>query len=130
MQTYNPHHHTLILLKDFLNSMQQGFPFNQTELEESDASFLEQLKQVIQLLETHHVDASFEGQSWLSRLFRNYPSLAPHLGREVLWYFGGEALHFMPDEEIAKFQQLDDLLAAGGEDFDYLAAKQSIFQIQ
>jgi len=130
MQTYNPHHHTLILLKDFLNSMQQGFPFNQSELEESDQSFLEQLIQVIQLLEEHHVDASFEGQSWLSRLFRNYPSLAPHLGREVLWYFGGEALHFMPDEEIAKFQKLDDLLAEGDENFDYLAAKQSIFQAQ
>jgi len=130
MQTYNPHHHTLILLKDFLKSLKQGFPFDQQTLDENDASFLVQLENVIELLEKHDVDATFEGQNWLSRLFRNYPTFAPHLGREVLWYFGGEALHFMPDEEIAKFQQLDDQLAEAGEDFDYLAAKQAIFKPQ
>jgi len=127
MQAYNPHHHTLILLKDFLKSMQQGFPFDQDPLGEDEASFIEQLTHVITALENHSNDAIFEGQNWLARLFRNYPTLAPHLGREVLWYFGGEALHFMPDEEIAKFQQLEDLMIEADENFDYLAAKQAIF---
>ncbi|MFT6260696.1 MAG: hypothetical protein ACJASH_001254, partial [Bermanella sp.] len=53
-----------------------------------------------------------------------YPTYAPHLGREVLWYFGGEALHFMPDPEIEKFQALDDMMAEGR---DYLEAKIEIF---
>jgi len=128
MQAYNPHHHTLILLQAFLTSLQQGFPFNQETLSEDDESFINHLSQVIQLLENHDVDAGFEGQNWLTRLFRNYPTFAPHLGREVLWYFGGEALHFMPDEEIAKFQQLEDMLAEADENFDYLAAKQAIFK--
>ncbi|GAA6133715.1 PA2817 family protein [Oceaniserpentilla sp. 4NH20-0058] len=128
MQTYNPHHHTLILLKDFLQSLQQGIPFNQETLDENDASFLQQLKQVIAQLEARDVNATFEGQDWLARLFRNYPTFAPHLGREVLWYFGGEALHFMPDEEIARFQQLDDLVADADDSFDYLASKQAIFK--
>lgn len=127
MQAYNPHHHTLILLKDFLKSMQQGFPFNQETLDEDEASFVEQLETLIQALSNHEADAIFDGQYWLARLFRNYPTLAPHLGREVLWYFGGEALHFMPDEEIAKFQQLEDLMVEADENFDYLAAKQAIF---
>ncbi|NVK37933.1 MAG: hypothetical protein HWE18_08420 [Gammaproteobacteria bacterium] len=128
MQAYNPHHHTLILLKDFHQSLQQGFPFNQDPLGEDEASFIEQLSQLITDLESHHADAVFEGQEWLTRLFRNYPGFAPHLGREVLWYFGGDALHFMPDEEIAKFQQLEDLMIEADENFDYLAAKQAIFK--
>jgi hypothetical protein len=126
MQAYNPHHHTLILLKDFLKSMQQGFPFDQETLDEDEASFVEQLKNLISALENHETDAIFDGQDWLTRLFRNYPTLAPHLGREVLWYLGGEALHFMPDEEIAKFQQLEDLMIDADDNFDYLAAKQAI----
>jgi len=123
MQAYNPRHHTLILLKDFLNLLEQGVPFNQSDLEE-DQSFLDQLSELIIALEEQQLDTSFDGQNWLGRLFRNYPTYAPHLGREVLWYFGGEALHFMPDPEIEKFQALDDMVAEGR---DYLESKKEIF---
>lgn len=124
MQTYNPKHHTLILLKEFLNLLKQGVPFNQESLQEDDSTFLDQLSNILSGLESHHPDAIYQGQAWVSRLFRNYPAYAPHLGREVLWYLGGEALHFMPDEEIAKFQLLDDMVAEGR---DYLEAKTEIF---
>ncbi len=127
IQIYNAQHHTLILLKEFLGFLQQGFPFNQDPLPSDEQSFLEQLQAVIKALEEQTPQAAFEGQEWLNRLFRNFPTIAPHLGREVLWYFGGDALHFMPDEEIAKFQMLDDALYEGGEDFDYMAAKIAIF---
>lgn len=130
MEPYNSRNHTLILLKDFLILMEQGFPFNQQDVPEEDVSFHEQLKSIISSLENPAEDAIFDGQAWISRLFRNYPSLAPHMGREVLWYFGGEALHFMPDEEIAKFQQLEEALAASlesGEDFNYLELKSKLF---
>jgi hypothetical protein len=124
MQAYNSRHHTLILLKDFLNLLKQGVPFNQDSLEEEDQGFLDQLSALISALDKQSLDANFDGQDWLTRLFRNYPTYAPHLGREVLWYFGGEALHFMPDPEIEKFQALDDMVAEGR---DYLEAKIEIF---
>ena len=127
MPTYNARHHTLILIKDFLQSVQQGFPFDQNPLPEDEASFMELSHRLVQALEDSDADAVFDGQNWLARLFRNFPTVAPYLGREVLWYFGGEVLHFMPDEEIAKFQQLEDEMAEGGEGFDYLAAKKAIF---
>jgi len=130
MDAYNPRHHTLILLKDFLGLMEQGFPFNQDPIPEEDETFHQQLLDVIAELENPAGDAVFMGQAWLSRLFRNYPALAPHLGREVLWYFGGEALHFMPDEEISKFQQLDEALQTSleqGTDLDYLALNAKLF---
>ena len=130
MEPYNSRNHTLILLKDFLILMEQGFPFNQQDVPEEDVSFHEQLKSIISSLENPAEDAIFDGQAWISRLFRNYPSLAPHMGREVLWYFGGEALHFMPDEEISKFQQLDEALQTSleqGTELDYLALKSKLF---
>ncbi len=127
MQIYNARHHTLILLKDFLGFLQQGFPFDQDPMPVDEQAFLEQLQKLIGDMESQTQQSSFDGQDWLSRLFRNFPTLAPHLGREVLWYFGGDALHFMPDEEIAKFQMLEDALHEGGEDFDYMAAKVAIF---
>lgn len=127
MSVYNARHHTLILLKDFMEILKQGIPFNQDPLEEDEASFLEQLAQLITDIENSSPDYSFNGQIWLSRLFRNFPTFSPLLGREVLWYFAGDALHFMPDEEIEKFQQLEDALAEGDENFDYLAAKIAIF---
>lgn len=128
MQTYNAHNHTLILLKDFMVLLKQGFPFNQDSIAEDDESFLNQLASLINALTERDDQAVFDGQAWLSRLFRNYPAYAPHVGREVLWFFGGEALHFMPDEEITKFQQLENAMAEAGDDFDYLKTKQDIFQ--
>ena len=111
-----------------MDLLKQGFPFNQDSIAEDDQSFLNQLSELIDALEKHDDQAIFDGQAWLSRLFRNYPANAPHLGREVLWFFGGEALHFMPDEEITKFQQLDNALAEADDNFDYLKAKQDIFK--
>jgi hypothetical protein len=130
MQTYNAHNHTLILLKDFMDLLKQGFPFNQDSIAEDDENFLNQLTALINALAEHDQQAVFDGQAWLSRLFRNYPAYAPHMGREVLWFFGGEALHFMPDEEITKFQQLENAIAEAGDDFDFLKTKQDIFQQQ
>ena len=128
MQVYNARHHTLILLKEFLAFLQQGFPSDSQDSSMDEVAFKEQLQALITEMENDSLQATYDGQDWLNRLFRNFPNLAPHMGREVLWYFGGDALHFMPDEEIAKFQKLEDALQEGGEDFDYLATKKSIFQ--
>lgn len=45
------------------------------------------------------------GQALVSRLFTTYPDFAPLFPRELLWFFGGECLHYMPDEEIADFER-------------------------
>lgn len=49
-------------------------------------------------------DMYLEGPRLVSRLFTTYPDFAPTFPRELLWFFGGECLHFMPDEEIAEFE--------------------------
>ena len=44
----------------------------------------------------------------MCRVVGSYPHLMPLLYRDLLWFFGGDCLHFMPDEEIAVFQRLDE----------------------
>jgi len=125
MSDYSPRQHALILLTDFSQTLEQSAPFNSDPLGEDEASFMDHLQRIVEGLKSSDESIIFEGQSWLTRLFRNYPVFAPHLGREVLWFFGGEALHFMPDEEIEKFQRLDDMVAEGA---DYLETKKDIFK--
>lgn len=82
---------------------------------------LHQLDQVIDLLREHSDAAYASGQDWLTDLFTHRPQLSPAVDRELLWYLGGDCLHFLSDEEIGLFQQLDELEAAAeatGEVFD------------
>lgn len=69
----------------------------------------------------------------VDRLFTTYPDFAPTFPRELLWFFGGDCLHFMPDDEIAVYQQLDDLrLEAGaqGNIIDLRAARAKLLKLQ
>ena len=62
-----------------------------------------------------------EGPGLVSRLFTTYPEYAPQFPRQLLWFFGGDCLHYMPDSEIELFQQLEELrleAAARGETLD------------
>ncbi len=78
-------------------------------------------------------DVHTRAQPLVNRLFTTYPDFAPTLPRELLWFFGGDCLHFMPDEEIALYQQLDELrheAAARGEIMDLRAARAKLLQLQ
>ncbi|MEE4143497.1 MAG: PA2817 family protein [Halieaceae bacterium] len=69
----------------------------------------------------------------VDRLFTTYPDFAPTFPRELLWFFGGDCLHFMPDDEIALFQQLDEQrsqAAAGGNILDLAAARAKLLNLQ
>jgi len=85
-------------------------PFDQPELAEEEIDFLEKWDQLtlnIQANETHYV---FDAQEFLARFIRCYANLVPLIKRELLWFIGGECLHFLGDEEIALYQQLEEQL--------------------
>jgi len=70
-----------------------------------------------------------EGPGLVSRLFTTYPDFAPTFPRELLWFLGGECLHYMPDEEITLFQQLDEereAASARGEVLDLDTARKRL----
>ncbi|WP_430462372.1 PA2817 family protein [Thalassolituus sp. LLYu03] len=90
---------------------------------------LQQLERVIDQLKEHS-DAGYElGIAWLSQLFTHHPQLAPAVDRDLLWFFGGECLHYLSDEEITLFQQLDELeedANANGQSFDRALTRRTL----
>ncbi|GEM_PF-1710226 len=94
---------------------------------------LRELAQSFAALDDADRDLYVEGPPLVSRLFTTYPDFAPGFPRDLLWFFAGECLHYMPDEEIASWQQLDELrreAAASGKVLDLRQAHASIKTLQ
>ena len=73
------------------------------------------------------------GPGLVALLFASCPDLAPVLPRELLWFLGGDCLHYMPDDELAVFQQLEEMraeAAAGGTLLDYQREKAKLLKLQ
>ena len=78
-------------------------------------------------------DLYADGQNLVSRLFTAYPDFAPGFPRDLLWFFAGECLHYMPDEEITEYQQLDEMrreAAEQGKTLDLRQARASLKSLQ
>lgn len=78
-------------------------------------------------------DLYIRGPDLVARLFTTYPDFAPTLPRQLLWFFGGDCLHYMPDEEIEQYQQLEEMrLAAAdrGEIFKLRDARAKLLNLQ
>jgi len=108
------------LLKSFIEQITPQSPFSTTMCSEDDHEFLRN----ITALYSHPEDGDFlaKGQELLCKAVAAYPHLMPLLYRDLLWFFGGDCLHFMPDDEIAQFQTLDERrheAMENREDFSY-----------
>ncbi|MEN0039671.1 MAG: PA2817 family protein [Cellvibrio sp.] len=103
-QEYYTYH--LELLTAFSEQVQQLPPFNLDNPSEDDQEFITGLTHLQQ--QSHSADFLEQGQVLMCRVVGSYPHLMPLLYRDLLWFFGGDCLHFMPDEEIAVFQRLDE----------------------
>ena len=44
----------------------------------------------------------------MSQVILRYPQIAHLVPRDLLWFFGGDCLHFMPDEELDLYQALEE----------------------
>lgn len=85
-------------------------PFDQTELAEEEQDFLEKWDLLIKDIEANTHDYTFQAQEILSRFIRCYANLVPLIKRELLWFTGGECLHFLGDEEITLYQEMEERL--------------------
>lgn len=66
-------------------------------------------------------------------LFTHFADMAPLFPRDVLYFLGGDCLHFMPDEEIAAYQVLDEMrfeAQSQKKSFDWEQAKESLKKLQ
>jgi len=103
-QEYYTYH--LELLSAFSAQIEHLPPFNEESLSEDDQEFLAALAHLQQ--QPQGISFLEQGQVLMCRVVGAYSHLMPLLYRDLLWFFGGDCLHFMPDDEIAIFQRLDE----------------------
>lgn len=94
---------------------------------------LRELAEGFATLGTSGDDFYAAGPALVTRLFDTYPEFAPTFPRQLLWFFGGDCLHYMADDEIAQFQQLEEhrqSAAARGEMFNWQDARAKLLNLQ
>lgn len=95
--------------------------------EESHGLFLERFDELVAQLPQDPIESQYLGQDLICQVIQRYPQIAHLVPRDLLWFFGGDCLHFMPDEEIELYQQLDELRFEAnkrGQPFDWNREKQ------
>ncbi|MDC0690142.1 hypothetical protein POF53_21290 [Mitsuaria sp. RG] len=95
--------------------------------EESHALFLERFDELLTLLPQNPLQSQYLGQDLICQVIQRYPQIAHLVPRDLLWFFGGDCLHFMPDEELELYQTLEERryeVEQNGEAFDWHQEKQ------
>ena len=129
----NPYHSFHIqLLEQTYNQLLSHYPFNGEDLLLQEQDFLDSFLQLIEQCKNFSEGYVENGQVFCISWIRAYSELTPLLPRDLLWFFSGNCLHYMPDEEIEQFQRLDELRFAAesaAEEFNYAAQRAKIFNL-
>lgn len=125
MATTHLDHH--IALLNHLRTILVALGEAEQILDDSHANFLERYDELLAELPVDFERSQYLGQDLISQIFQRYPQIAHLVPRDLLWFFGGDCLHFMPDEEIELYQQLDErrfYAEENDEPFDWNQEKQ------
>lgn len=121
------HDYHLALLQSLYDTIRAQTALLEQLQEESNELFMERFDELLAQLQKGDHDDLYLGQDILCQIIARYPQIAHLIPRDLLWYFGGDCLHYMPDEEIAQYQLLDEHRAEAeerGEAFDWEQARQ------
>lgn len=119
----------LSLVRSILDAMSEA----DYVADEDHHLFIDRFDELTELLTSNNEDGLYLGQEIVNQLFLRYPQVTHLIPRELLWFFGGDCLHFMPDAEIDLFQQLEDMqyqAESEGKSFDWLLAKQKLLELK
>ncbi len=97
-----------LVLLDHLRSILVAVGEAEQVPEESHLLFLECLDELRALLPIDPIKSQYLGQDMMSQVILRYPQIAHLVPRDLLWFFGGDCLHFMPDEELDLYQALEE----------------------
>ncbi|MBA6101265.1 PA2817 family protein [Pseudomonas monteilii] len=84
--------------------------------EENHALFLERFDELLTLLPQAPLESQYLGQDLLCQVIQRYPQIVHLVPRDLLWFFGGDCLHFMPDDELDLYQELEERRFAAEQD--------------
>ena len=76
--------------------------------DETGERFLARFERLLEGLIRGSTDYEFDGREVITTVQLHYPELWAALDRRLLWFFGGDCLHFLDDEEIDAFQREED----------------------
>ncbi|GGU81483.1 hypothetical protein GCM10009504_42750 [Pseudomonas laurentiana] len=76
--------------------------------EESHGLFLERFDELLTQLPQDPLESQYLGQDLMCQVIQRYPQIAHLVPRDLLWFFGGDCLHFMPDDELDLYQALEE----------------------
>ncbi|ATP49155.1 dehydrogenase [Pseudomonas putida] len=127
----NPHLEYHLQLLQHLRTILAALGEAEQVPEESHALFLERFDELLTLLPQNPLESQYLGQDLLCQVIQRYPQIAHLVPRDLLWFFGGDCLHFMPDDELDLYQQLEERRHEAeqeGEPFDWHLEKQRLSQ--
>ena len=97
-----------LVLLDHLRSILVAVGEAEQVPEESHALFLERFDDLLASLPIDPIESQYLGQDILTQVIARYPQIAHLIPRDLLWYFAGDCLHYLSDEEIDLYQALEE----------------------
>lgn len=104
----NPHLEYHLQLLNHLRTILVALGDAEQVPEESHALFLERFDELLSLLPHNPLESQYLGQDLICQVIQRYPQIAHLVPRDLLWFFGGDCLHYMPDEELDLYQRLEE----------------------
>ncbi|MDZ5602166.1 PA2817 family protein [Pseudomonas sp. RP23018S] len=123
----NPHLQYHLQLLNHLRTILAALGEAEQIPEESHVLFLERFDELLSLLPQDPLQSQYLGQDLICQIIQRYPQIAHLVPRDLLWFFGGECLHFMPDDELEQYQRLEERRYEAEQDdqpFDWNLEKQ------
>ena len=97
-----------LVLLDHLRSILVAVGEAEQVPEESHALFLERFDELLASLPIDPIESQYLGQDILTQVISRYPQIAHLIPRDLLWFFAGDCLHYLSDEEIDLYQALEE----------------------
>ncbi|WP_434766384.1 PA2817 family protein [Pseudomonas triticicola] len=97
-----------LVLLDHLRSILVAVGEAEQVPEESHALFLERFDELLASLPIDPIESQYLGQDILTQVISRYPQIAHLIPRDLLWFFAGDCLHYLSDEEIDLYQSLEE----------------------
>ncbi len=82
--------------------------------EEQQKELITSLQEACETLDSDTINGWQLAQNWFFCFIGNHPQLTPIVPRDLLWFLGGDCLHFLTDDEISQFQKIEDKVANEG----------------